>query len=93
MKIQNPVVGFINGLMVTIRSALRHPVTAEYPAVEKRLALSDRYMGFPALTWDFDVEEPYCTGCMVCVRECPKGPGVFQPQGTQQSLDALGQTL
>ena len=71
MKIQNPVVGFINGLMVTIRSTLRRPVTAEYPAIEKRLPLSNRYMGFPALTWDYDVEEPYCTGCMVCVRECP----------------------
>jgi NADH-quinone oxidoreductase subunit I len=71
MKIHNPVVGFIKGLMVTIRSTLRHPVTAEYPAVEKRLALSNRYMGFPALTWDYDVEEPYCTGCMVCIRECP----------------------
>lgn len=28
-------------------------------------------MGFPALLWDGDVPEPYCTGCMVCVRACP----------------------
>ena len=21
-------------------------------------------MGFPALTWDGEVSEPYCTGCM-----------------------------
>ena len=28
-------------------------------------------MGFPALTWDYTADEPYCTGCMVCVRECP----------------------
>ncbi len=28
-------------------------------------------MGFPALLWDYDVNEPYCTGCMVCVRNCP----------------------
>ena len=28
-------------------------------------------MGFPALTWDSGVEEPYCTGCMVCIRDCP----------------------
>ena len=71
MKIQAPMIGFINGLLVTIKTTLRRPVTAEYPSIEKRLALSDRYMGFPALTWDYDVKEPYCTGCMVCVRECP----------------------
>ena len=28
-------------------------------------------MGFPALLWDYDVPEPYCTGCMVCIRACP----------------------
>jgi NADH-quinone oxidoreductase subunit I len=28
-------------------------------------------MGFPALTWDDQVGEPYCTGCMVCIRNCP----------------------
>ena len=56
MKIQAPMIGFINGLLVTIKTTLRRPVTAEYPSVEKRLALSDRYMGFPALTWDYDVK-------------------------------------
>ena len=65
------VIGFIQGLLITLRSALRSPVTAEYPSPEKRMNLAERYMGFPALTWDSDVEEPYCTGCMVCVRECP----------------------
>ena len=66
-----PVVGFIGGLLVTIKTTFRKPVTAEYPVQEKRLPLADKYMGFPALTWDFEVDEPYCTGCMVCVRECP----------------------
>lgn len=28
-------------------------------------------MGFPALLWDETADEPFCTGCMVCVRECP----------------------
>jgi NADH-quinone oxidoreductase subunit I len=23
------------------------------------------------LTWDFDHDEPYCTGCNVCIRNCP----------------------
>ena len=65
------LIGFIQGLIVTIRSSLRRPVTAEYPSPDKRLDLADRYMGFPALMWDFEVNEPYCTGCMVCIRECP----------------------
>ena len=59
-----PVVGFIGGLLVTIKTTFRKPVTAEYPVQEKRLPLADKYMGFPALTWDFEVDEPYCTGCM-----------------------------
>ena len=28
-------------------------------------------MGFPALTWDHQVGEPFCTSCMVCIRQCP----------------------
>ena len=23
------------------------------------------------MTWDYKVEEPFCTGCMVCIRNCP----------------------
>lgn len=63
--------GFLEGLLVTIKAALRRPVTAEYPDPAKRLQIAERYMGFPSLTWDYDVSEPYCTGCMVCIRECP----------------------
>ena len=51
-----PVVGFIGGLLVTIKTTFRKPVTAEYPVQEKRLPLADKYMGFPALTWDFEVD-------------------------------------
>ena len=65
------MIGFMEGLAVTIKTALRRPVTAQYPDPNKRLEVSGRYMGFPALTWDEDIGEPYCTGCMVCVRECP----------------------
>ena len=68
---KNIFVGFIEGLLVTLKSTLRKPVTAEYPAPEKRFKLDPRYMGFPALMWDTEVQEPYCTGCMVCIRECP----------------------
>ena len=65
------MIGFLEGLVVTLKTALRRPVTAEYPDLDKRLDIADRYMGFPALTWDYDVSEPYCTGCMVCIRDCP----------------------
>ena len=65
------MIGFLEGLVVTVKTALRRPVTAQYPDPDKRMDIADRYMGFPALTWDYDVGEPYCTGCMVCVRNCP----------------------
>ncbi|MFP6679666.1 MAG: 4Fe-4S dicluster domain-containing protein [Dehalococcoidia bacterium] len=63
------MLGGLKGLGVTLRGALRPKVTAEYP--KEHLPVDDRYMGFPALTWDFNRDEPYCTGCMVCVRYCP----------------------
>ena len=65
------MIGFLEGLLVTFKTALRRPVTAQYPDPSRRLPVADVFMGFPALTWDDDVSEPYCTGCMVCVRECP----------------------
>ena len=65
------MIGFLEGLLVTAKTALRRPVTAQYPDPSRRLPVADAFMGFPALTWDSDVNEPYCTGCMVCVRECP----------------------
>jgi len=68
---KNVFIGFIEGLLVTLKSTFRKPVTAEYPIPEKRFKLADRYMGFPGLMWDSEVQEPYCTGCMVCIRECP----------------------
>jgi NADH-quinone oxidoreductase subunit I len=57
------------GLLTTIRWLFRKPVTAHYP--EQHLPIQPRYMGFPALLWDETADEPFCTGCMVCVRECP----------------------
>ena len=65
------MVGFLEGLLVTLKTALRKPVTHQYPEPDKRHQVALRYMGFPALLWDGDVPEPYCTGCMVCVRACP----------------------
>ncbi len=59
----------LKGMLMTLRTSLRKPVTAQYP--KQHLPLMDRQVGFPALTWDSDVGEPYCVGCMVCVRMCP----------------------
>lgn len=65
------MIGILEGLKVTLRTARRKPVTAQYPEPDKRLKVAERFMGFPALTWDYEVNEPYCTGCMVCIRACP----------------------
>ena len=59
----------LRGLLITIRWLFRKPVTAHYP--KQHLPVQDRFMGFPALLWDDSNDEPFCTGCMVCVRECP----------------------
>ena len=62
----------VKGMMLTLVSTakgLRKPVTREYPKAPT--PVQPRFMGFPALTWDDEVGEPYCTGCMVCIRNCP----------------------
>ena len=61
--------GLIKGLATTLSTAMRKPVTIEYPDVKHVLPVRQR--SFPVLTWDFDHDEPFCTGCMVCVRNCP----------------------
>ncbi len=71
----------LKGLWVTFVSTvngLREPVTRQYPATgtvwqrsRRPTPVQPRFMGFPALTWDEEVEEPFCTSCMVCVRQCP----------------------
>ena len=63
------MLGNLKGLLVTLATMIRKPVTYQYPKEHK--PIEDRYMGFPVLMWDEKVEEPYCTGCMVCVRYCP----------------------
>ena len=71
----------MKGLWLTLVSTLkglRDPVTRQYPGtgtfwkrVKAPTPVQPRFMGFPALTWDDQVGEPYCTGCMVCIRNCP----------------------
>ena len=59
----------LKGLFITISWLFRKPVTAHYP--KQHLPVQQRFMGFPALLWDHSNGEPFCTGCMVCIRECP----------------------
>ncbi|MCH8199436.1 MAG: 4Fe-4S dicluster domain-containing protein [Chloroflexi bacterium] len=59
----------VRGMLTTLRWLFKRPVTAHYP--DQHLPVQERYMGFPALLWDETADEPFCTGCMVCIRECP----------------------
>ncbi|MGH2607907.1 MAG: 4Fe-4S binding protein [Tepidiformaceae bacterium] len=61
--------GIGKALLTTLSVAMRKPVTIEYP--DEKHPLPIRARSFPVLTWDFDHEEPFCTGCNICVRNCP----------------------
>ena len=61
--------GTIKSLATTMRIAFRSKVTVEYPT--ERPVLAPRFMAHPVLTWDEEVHEPYCTGCLICMRICP----------------------
>ena len=61
--------GILKGLATTLSTLSRKSVTVEYP--DDKHPLPVRQRSFPVLTWDFDHDEPFCTGCMVCVRNCP----------------------
>lgn len=61
--------GILKGLGVTLSTFSRKPVTVEYP--DDKHPLPVRQRSFPVLLWDFDHEEPMCTGCNICVRNCP----------------------
>ena len=61
--------GTIKSLAATMRIAFRSKVTVEYPT--ERPVLAPRFMAHPVLTWDEQVHEPYCTGCLICMRICP----------------------
>jgi NADH-quinone oxidoreductase subunit I len=63
------VLGIVKSIGTTVRAALRRPVTVQYPTQKKELPHRSR--GFPVLLWDFDKDEPFCTGCQVCARYCP----------------------
>ena len=61
--------GLFKGLGVTLSTFSRKPVTIQYPDVKHPLPIRER--SFPILLWDEKHVEPFCVGCMVCVRNCP----------------------
>ncbi|GAB4331538.1 MAG: hypothetical protein Kow0010_16950 [Dehalococcoidia bacterium] len=63
------MIGILKGLATTFSTFTRKTVTIQYPEVKH--PLPQRQRSFPVLTWDFDHDEPFCTGCNVCVRNCP----------------------
>jgi len=63
------MIGVLRSLGVTMATMLRQPVTIQYPTEHR--PVPDRDRAFPILLWDFDVDEPFCTGCHACERACP----------------------
>jgi NADH-quinone oxidoreductase subunit I len=63
------MIGMLKGLATTLSTFTRRTVTIEYP--DEKHPLPVRQRSFPVLTWDFDHDEPCCTGCNICVRNCP----------------------
>jgi NADH-quinone oxidoreductase subunit I len=63
------MLGILKAMGTTVKAALRRPVTVQYPTDKKELPHRSR--GLPVLLWDFDIDEPFCTGCQVCARYCP----------------------
>ena len=63
------MLGVLKAIQTTVKAALRKPVTVQYPTEKK--TLPHRSRGLPVLLWDFDITEPFCTGCQVCARYCP----------------------
>jgi NADH-quinone oxidoreductase subunit I len=59
----------MKAMVTTMRTMLRKPVTIQYPTVHRKIP--ERNKGFPLLLWDFEADEPYCTGCHACERACP----------------------
>jgi formate hydrogenlyase subunit 6/NADH:ubiquinone oxidoreductase subunit I len=63
------MIGVLKSLGVTMSTLFRKPVTIQYPTQHRQVPERDR--AFPILLWDFDVVEPFCTGCHACERACP----------------------
>ncbi len=63
------MLGILRSLATTVSTALRKPVTTQYPTEMRRLAPRSR--GLPLLVWDHEHDEPFCIGCKQCADICP----------------------
>jgi formate hydrogenlyase subunit 6/NADH:ubiquinone oxidoreductase subunit I len=63
------MIGVMKAMVTTMRTMLRKPVTIQYPTVHREIP--ERNKGLPLLLWDFETDEPFCTGCHACERACP----------------------
>jgi len=63
------VIGILKSLGTVVGTALRKPVTVQYP--NEHRVIPERERAFPILLYDHVVDEPFCTGCQACARACP----------------------
>lgn len=63
------MIGVLRSLATTFKTALRKPVTIQYPMVHK--AVPQAAKGIPLLTWDHKTDSMFCIGCHQCERFCP----------------------
>ena len=63
------MIGVLRSLMATAGTMMRKPVTIQYPTEHR--AVPERDRAFPILLYDFEIDEPFCTGCHACERACP----------------------
>jgi formate hydrogenlyase subunit 6/NADH:ubiquinone oxidoreductase subunit I len=61
--------GLAKSMLVTLSTFTRRKVTRDYPTYHRPIPERDR--AFPVLLWDFEIDEPFCTGCHACERACP----------------------
>jgi NADH-quinone oxidoreductase chain I len=66
LKLNNYGEGIAKGLAVTMKNAMRRPITTQYP--EQKLNVSRRTRG-NQLVWNKDA----CIACSMCARACPVG--------------------
>jgi NADH-quinone oxidoreductase chain I len=64
LKLKSYGEGIAKGMVVTMKNAVREPITTQYP--EKKLNISRRSRG-NQLIWN----KPACISCSMCARACP----------------------
>ncbi len=60
--------GLINGLRLSLKNAMRGPITVQYPYEKLEIPERSRWAVRPKY---FEDGSPRCTACMTCVRVCP----------------------